>query len=123
MVALTPSTDNFKKICIIAIVAARPLDNVTAKPPSVDLFFSRPEDIQVDPQLEFVMIEARSGYYEGSRHTLRALQKLHRERLVLFPYAKSSPLTRVTKDFHLQNTYALSSRTCLLPATFSCSHR
>lgn len=83
MVALTPSKDNFRKKCIIATVAARPIDNVKATPSHIDIFFARPEEIEIDPQQEFVMIEARSGYYESSRHTLRALQKLHQERFVI----------------------------------------
>jgi helicase required for RNAi-mediated heterochromatin assembly 1 len=82
MVALTPSRDNFRSKCIIATVAARPLDNVKATPCQIDIFFARSDEIEIDPQREFVMIEARSGYYEGSRHTLKALQKLHQERLV-----------------------------------------
>ena len=83
MVALTPSKDNFRKKCIIATVAARPLDNVKATPSQIDIFFARPEEIEIDPQQEFIMIEARSGYYEGTRYTLKALQKLHQERSVI----------------------------------------
>jgi helicase required for RNAi-mediated heterochromatin assembly 1 len=82
MVAITPSNDNFRKKCIVGIVAARPIDNVKATPSQIDLYFGRPEEIEIDPQQEFVMIEARSGYFEGTRHTLKALQKLHQERLV-----------------------------------------
>lgn len=82
MVALTPSDDNFQTKCIIAIVAARPLENVKSTPSMIDIYFPRPEETEIDPQQQFVMIEARSGYYEGSRHTLKALQKLHQERFV-----------------------------------------
>lgn len=64
------------------VVAARPLDNVKATPSLVDVFFPRPEELEVDPQQEWIMIEARSGYFEGLRHTLTALQKLHQERFV-----------------------------------------
>ena len=83
MVALSPASDNFKSACIIAIVAARPLEGVTATPPEVDLFFARPEDIEIDPQLEFIMVEARSGYFEATRHTMKALQKLSTEKFPL----------------------------------------
>jgi helicase required for RNAi-mediated heterochromatin assembly 1 len=82
MVAITPSNDNFRKKCIVGIVAARPIDNVNATPCQIDLYFARPEEFEIDPQQEFVMIEARSGYFEGTRHTLKALQKLHQEKLV-----------------------------------------
>lgn len=82
LVALTTPKDNFKKQCTMAIVAARPLENVLATPCQIDLFFPRPEEIEIDPQLEFLMIEAKFGYYEGSRHTMKALQKLSHEKLV-----------------------------------------
>ena len=80
MVALTPAKDNFRAKCIIAIVAARPLSGVEDTPPQIDIYFSKPEEIEIDPQQEFTMIEAKSGYYEAARHTLRALQKLSAER-------------------------------------------
>jgi helicase required for RNAi-mediated heterochromatin assembly 1 len=83
MVALTPSKDNFQKKCVIAIVAARPLDNVKKTPSQIDIFFARPAETEIDPQQQFVMVEARSGYFEGSRHTLKALQKLHQERFFI----------------------------------------
>lgn len=49
-------------------------------PPEVDIFFTDPDALTFDPQVEWVMIEARNGYYESSRHMLKALQKLGRER-------------------------------------------
>lgn len=69
----------FKSKCIVAVVAARPLDGLKKNPAEIDIFYTRAEDAEFDPQLEFVMIEARSGYYEASRHTLTALQKMARE--------------------------------------------
>lgn len=80
MVALTPSDDGFQTKCIIAIVAARPLEGVKAVPPEVDLFFTLPEDMDFDTQQAWTMIEAKSGYYESARHTLTALQKMTKER-------------------------------------------
>ncbi len=97
MIALSPAKDNFRKKCIIAIVAARPIDNVKATPSQIDIFFARPEEIEIDPQKEFVMVEARSGYYEGSRHTLKALQKLHQERSVTIDPIESSLLTKLAR--------------------------
>jgi helicase required for RNAi-mediated heterochromatin assembly 1 len=82
IVALTPSADNFQTKCVIAIVAARPLDSVKSHPPEIDLFFAHPEDADLDTQLEWTMIEAKSGYYESARHTLTALQKMSKERFV-----------------------------------------
>ena len=64
----------------MATVAARPLENVTKNPPEVDIFFARPEEIEFDPQKEWVMVQSHSGYYEASRHTMTALQKMTKER-------------------------------------------
>ncbi|KAK4944466.1 hypothetical protein LTR10_016140 [Elasticomyces elasticus] len=64
---------------VVAVVAARPLAGVLAEPPEIDIYFSSPEAIQIDPQEEWLMIEAKQGYFEAYRHTLRALQKLSQE--------------------------------------------
>jgi helicase required for RNAi-mediated heterochromatin assembly 1 len=65
---------------VVATVAARPLQGVMCEPPEIDIHFGRPEDIQLDPQKEWLMIEAKQGYFEAYRHTLRALQKLSQEK-------------------------------------------
>ncbi|ETN40525.1 uncharacterized protein HMPREF1541_04802 [Cyphellophora europaea CBS 101466] len=79
LVALTPRDDKFATKCTVAVVAARPLEGLQQNPPEIDLFFIRPEDIEIDPQQEWIMIEAKTGYYEAYRHTLRALQKMSKE--------------------------------------------
>ncbi|KAI9372575.1 P-loop containing nucleoside triphosphate hydrolase protein [Aspergillus egyptiacus] len=79
MVALSPASDGFQTKCAIAIIAARPLDGVKLQPPEVDIFFANPADADFDPQLEWVMVEAKDGYYESARHTMMALQKMSRE--------------------------------------------
>lgn len=61
-------------------LSRRELENVTKNPPEVDIFFAQSEDFDFDPQQEWLMIEARSGYFEAHRHTMTALQKLSRER-------------------------------------------
>lgn len=86
IVALTPAEDMFKKVCRVAVVAARPLAGVSQNPPEIDVFFADPEEIEIDPQQEWVMIEARSGYFEAYRHTLLALQKLSQERSAVLLY-------------------------------------
>lgn len=80
IVALTPADDNFRSICCVAIVAARPLVGLQQDPPVIDLFFGNVDDLEIDPQREWVMVEAKKGYYESHRHALRALQKLFMER-------------------------------------------
>ncbi|KAI9872611.1 MAG: hypothetical protein M1823_008128, partial [Watsoniomyces obsoletus] len=86
LVALTPADNKFETKCIIALVAARPLAGVQLMPSEVDLFFCRTEDIHIDPQQEWTMVEASTGYYEAYRHTLRALQKLSHESFTLSPH-------------------------------------
>ncbi|KAK2795176.1 hypothetical protein FQN52_006102 [Onygenales sp. PD_12] len=85
IVALTPANDMFKTKCVIAVVAARPLAALKTTPPEIDLFYARAEDAEFDHQQEWVMVEARSGYFEASRHTLTALQKMGRQG---FPFSE-----------------------------------
>ena len=80
LVALTPADDMFKRSCIVAVVAARPLGQVEADPPSIDLWLADPSDIDLGIQREYIMIEASNGYFESYRHTMLALQRMYSER-------------------------------------------
>jgi helicase required for RNAi-mediated heterochromatin assembly 1 len=82
VVALSPRTDGFKTICKVAVVAARPQHLIELNPPQLDLFWATPRDAVFDPAEEYVMIEARTGYFEANRHMLVALQKIMFEKLV-----------------------------------------
>lgn len=79
VVALSPARDCFRTKCVIAVVAARPLEGVKLQPAEVDLYFARAEDAEFDPQKEWIMVESRTGYYESARHTMTALQKMAKE--------------------------------------------
>ena len=79
IVALTSAKDNFKKICHVAVIAARPLEGLNHNPPEIDIFFAAPDEIRIDPQEEWLMVESRNGFYEGHRHTLQSLQMLAKE--------------------------------------------
>jgi helicase required for RNAi-mediated heterochromatin assembly 1 len=79
ILALTPAKDKFRTKCIIAIVAARPKAGVECNPPEIDIYFSRAEDAEIDPQVEWLMIEAKKGFYESMRYTMQALQKMSGE--------------------------------------------
>ncbi|CAI7581715.1 unnamed protein product [Penicillium crustosum] len=79
IVALTPKRNAFSSKCVVAVVACRLLEAVEKDPPEVDLFLASTGDIEVDPQQEWIMVEARAGYFEANRHTLTALQKLSKE--------------------------------------------
>lgn len=78
--ALSPARDSFKNKCVVAVVAARPLEGVKQHPPEIDILFARPEDADFDPQKEWIMVQAKNGYYESVRHTMKALQKMSREK-------------------------------------------
>ncbi|PLB45920.1 ATP binding protein [Aspergillus steynii IBT 23096] len=85
IVALSSVNDSFKSECVVAIVAARPLEGVKQHPPEIDIFFARPEDADFDPQKEWIMVQAKNGYYESVRHTMKVLQKMNQEK---FPLAE-----------------------------------
>ncbi|KAH6674807.1 P-loop containing nucleoside triphosphate hydrolase protein [Halenospora varia] len=84
LVALSPQSDCFQTICKIAVIAARPLTGgLDQNPPKVDLFWGDSKDLVIDPAERYVMIEARSSYFEASRHMLEAMQKLLTEKFSL----------------------------------------
>ncbi|KAF4999787.1 hypothetical protein FDECE_11397 [Fusarium decemcellulare] len=84
LVALSPTTDNFRQQCFVAVVAARYLlgglepnrdageDENT--PPRIEIFWSNCQDAILDPSAELVMIEAKGGYFETVRHSMVGLQ-------------------------------------------------
>ena len=80
LVALTTTKDAFKTVCKIGVVAARPIAGLLHHPPAIDVFFTNPAELEIDPQEEWLMVEARNAYWESYRHTLCALQKMSHER-------------------------------------------
>lgn len=84
LVALSPCSDNFKKECYVAVVAARYLigglqpdvregeDENT--PPRIEIFWADAKDARINPSTEFVMLEAKGGYFETVRHAMVGLQ-------------------------------------------------
>jgi helicase required for RNAi-mediated heterochromatin assembly 1 len=80
IVALTPESDMFRTNCIVAVVAARPLEGLNQPGfPKIDLFIANPKQIEIDPGIEFIMVEDRSSFFEAERHTMTALQKMMSE--------------------------------------------
>lgn len=80
LVVLSPLKDMFNTKCVVATIAARPLSGIESNPPEIDIFVASMEDIFLDPTEEWIMVEDRGAYYEASRHTLQALQKMNTER-------------------------------------------
>lgn len=84
LVALSPSRDNFKTQCYVAVVAARyligglepnPDDGENENtPPRIEIFWSNCQDAILDPSAELVMLEAKGGYFETVRHAMVGLQ-------------------------------------------------
>ncbi|KAL8795459.1 MAG: hypothetical protein Q9195_002048 [Heterodermia aff. obscurata] len=85
IVALTLPDDGFKTVCLVGVVAGRPLAGLQQNPPEIDIFFAAPDEIEIDPHQEWLMVESRNGFFESQRHTLLGLQKLAKES---FPLAK-----------------------------------
>ena len=86
VVALSPTRDSFKSICRVAVIAARPKAGLEQNPPEIDIFFGAPDEVEFDPQEEWIMVESRNGFYEAYRHTLRGLQMLSKED---FPFSET----------------------------------
>ncbi|KAL8843320.1 MAG: hypothetical protein Q9170_000178 [Blastenia crenularia] len=86
LIALTPAQDMFKTTCKVGVVAARPLTGVQSNPPQVDIFFGGSDEMEIDPQQEWVMVESSRGYFEAYRYTLASLQKLATEPFPLAEY-------------------------------------
>ena len=81
IVALTTKEDQFHNVCVVAVIAARPLAGLEQNPPELDVFFAAPDEIEIDPQQEWIMVECRNGFFEAYRHTLNNLQRMTKERL------------------------------------------
>ncbi|TVY75609.1 Helicase required for RNAi-mediated heterochromatin assembly [Lachnellula suecica] len=80
MIAISSAKDAFRTSCKVGIVAARPLKGVVEhNPPQVDIFWGNHREAVFDPDEEYIIVEARTGFFEASRHMLVALQKLMNE--------------------------------------------
>ena len=82
-VMLTPIGDRFRTTCILAIVASRRLSSVDVLlplKPRIHLYLADPAQLEIDPQVEYLMVEGSNGYWEASRHVLRSLQSMTIER-------------------------------------------
>ncbi|KAK6504315.1 hypothetical protein TWF506_002518 [Arthrobotrys conoides] len=92
LVALT--TDDFNTVARVATVAARPMSGLEGDLPYgtvVDLLL-HPDELELDPTKNWIMVESRSGYFEAFKHTLRALQRMD----VNFPLSKILTLQETT---------------------------
>jgi helicase required for RNAi-mediated heterochromatin assembly 1 len=75
LVAISPKSDNFRTICLVATVAQRPYrEGLDKNPPEIDIVWADVNQSIIDPDMDLVMVEARVGYYEAVRHTLIGLQ-------------------------------------------------
>ncbi|TVY89198.1 Helicase required for RNAi-mediated heterochromatin assembly [Lachnellula willkommii] len=84
LVAISSHKDSFRTSCKVAVIAARPLvGGVDQNPPQVDIFWGDNNDAVFDPDEHYIMVEARTGYFEASRHMLVAIQKLMTESFAL----------------------------------------
>ncbi|KAG9242476.1 P-loop containing nucleoside triphosphate hydrolase protein [Calycina marina] len=80
LVAISTERDMFSTVCKCAIVAARPYEGgLDQDPPTVDLFWAVEDEAVLDPSESYIMLEARSGYYEAYRHVLKGIQDVAME--------------------------------------------
>jgi helicase required for RNAi-mediated heterochromatin assembly 1 len=79
---MTTAKDNFKAICKFVTVVGRPTIGLQMNPPEIEILFGDPAENEIDPQQEWLLVEARMGYFEAYRHTLVALQRMALERQV-----------------------------------------
>lgn len=83
VVALSPVPDNFEKGCIVAVVTGRYDEAIDSPetPPPLDLEIRDPEVAAsiVEPDQEYVMIEARSNYFEAVRYVMEGLKQAAKE--------------------------------------------
>ncbi|KAK3396039.1 P-loop containing nucleoside triphosphate hydrolase protein [Sordaria brevicollis] len=104
LLALTTKADKFKTICKVAVVAQRPyLLGLDQSPPLVDIMWGNPADAVFDCDLELVMIEARHGYFEASRHSLVGLQLAAQTDTPIDKYITGSHKEPETPSFIRQN--------------------
>ncbi|TID13113.1 P-loop containing nucleoside triphosphate hydrolase protein [Venturia nashicola] len=104
IVALTPSSDMFRSQCIIAVVAARPLEGLRQNPPEIDLFVD-PKLLEIDTNMEFLMVEERSSFFEADRHTMKALQKMMTESFPLSEHLINAETTVDAPEYVLQQPF------------------
>lgn len=108
LLAMSTVKDKFKTHCKVVVVASRS-GMMEVWPPEVDLFFADPQEATVDPQQRYILLEARMGYFEASRHTLLALQRMVDEELV----HQSITLTKIadlSAVYHYQRSSSSSMR-------------
>lgn len=79
LVVLVPFEDKEYKVdnLVVATVAARPLLEVEQC--KIDIFFARPDELEIDTSKRWVMLEERTGFFEAERYTLQALQRMVHE--------------------------------------------
>lgn len=85
IVALSTMQDGFQSVCMIAHIVQKTLvgglepdlgaGEHKDTPPRIDIAWAETSDVILDPNTELIMIEARNGYYESVRHTMRGLQE------------------------------------------------
>lgn len=77
-VALSTAEDAFRSRCWVAFVSGKDDKNMDElDTPVIDVELADPACLAdlVDPRQEFVMVEARSNYFEAVRHVLSGLQQ------------------------------------------------
>ncbi|KAJ8126517.1 hypothetical protein O1611_g7120 [Lasiodiplodia mahajangana] len=104
LVAISTSEDGFRTICMPAVIADHPIrDGLDQIPPTIQLLWANTDDAVLDPTIELVMLEARSGYFEAIRHCLVGLQHVAATPTPLDKYLVSLDKSDTTAQYVLDN--------------------
>ncbi|KAH8588092.1 P-loop containing nucleoside triphosphate hydrolase protein [Bisporella sp. PMI_857] len=78
LLAISTERDIFSTICKIAVVASRTIEGgLEMNPPQLDIFAAG--DTIFDFSESYIILEARSGYFESLRHVLKGIQDVATE--------------------------------------------
>ncbi|KAI0018017.1 P-loop containing nucleoside triphosphate hydrolase protein [Xylariomycetidae sp. FL0641] len=104
LVALSTATDGFRTTCIPAVIADHPIrEGLDQNPPTIQIFWANIEDAILDPNLELVMLEARSGYFEAMRHSMLGLQHVAMTDTVLDKYLVEADKSDLSAQYVQEN--------------------
>ncbi|KAI1419193.1 P-loop containing nucleoside triphosphate hydrolase protein [Xylaria sp. FL1777] len=105
LVVISTAQDNFKTICMPAIIAEHLIQGgLDQIPPTIQIFWANTDDAILDPTTELVMLESRSGYFEAVRHCMVGLQHVARTVTPLDKYLVSLDESDLTAKYVQQDS-------------------
>ncbi|KAI0487711.1 P-loop containing nucleoside triphosphate hydrolase protein [Xylaria cf. heliscus] len=104
LVAISTAADGFRTLCIPAVIADHPIrDGLDRNPPTIQIFWGSTDDAVLDPTVELVMLESRSGYFEAVRHCMVGLQHVASTETTLDKYLVSLDKSDLAAEYVREN--------------------